>query len=635
VSRAQSPEGTSVDNAEFAAALVGALAAGGVRDAVVSPGSRSTPLALALAARADLRVHVLVDERAAGFVALGLARASGAPVALLATSGSAGAHWLPALVEAALSCVPLVAITANRPDDLQGCGAPQTIEQRGLFGPHVRWSAQVGPPRAGGPAGWPAAVAARAVDKAKGPPAGPVHLDVPFREPLWSPGLPTPAPRVAPRVLRAAPAVDARLAAEVAALLDAPRGVIVAGPRAVASADDAGRVLRLARARGWPVLADPVSGLRGLDDPTLVLAADALLRQPAPELRPDVVLRLGQPPTSKATTTWLEACGATTVLVDEAGDWQDPTHSAALLAVAPAGLLCDALGGQEQARDFGGAGKGFRSDSRAEGQGSHGGTPAATPKSRGDVWLAAWRAADDAAQAVLAAAAKDGLWEGSVARAVVEALPAGAALHVASSLAIREVDAFGGAAAPGVRVTSNRGCNGIEGTLATAAGAALHRGPVVALLGDLAFVHDLDGLAAAHELDLPLVAVVVDNGGGAIFQQLSVAAHPAFERLFLTPSRLDLDAAAVGLGARVLVARDLATLRAALREALETPDVERRARSARSEARSVRTVIRAVVDRAEGARRRAEAFTRASTRATSAARAALEPQEAPCPATSP
>lgn len=579
--------GTALDNAEFAAALVGALAAGGVRDAVVSPGSRSTPLALAFAARADLRVHVLVDERAAGFVALGLARASGAPVALLATSGSAGAHWLPALVEASLSCVPLVAITANRPDDLQGCGAPQTIEQRGLFGPHVRWSAQVGPPRAGGPPGWPAAVAARAFDRAKGPPAGPVHLDVPFREPLWAPGLPAPAGRVAPRVVRPAPAVDAGLAAEVAALLEAPRGLIVAGPRAVASADDAARVLRLARARGWPVLADPASGLRGHDDPTLVLGADALLRSPPPGLRPDVVLRLGQPPTSKATTTWLDACRATTVLVDEAGDWLDPTHTAALLAIAPAGLLCDALGGQEH----------------------------------GPGWLDAWRAADDAARGALADAARDGLWEGSVARAVVEALPAGAALHVASSLAIREVDAFGGAPAPGVAVTSNRGCNGIEGTLATAAGAALAgRRPVVALLGDLAFVHDLDGLAAAHELDLPLVAVVVDNGGGAIFQQLPVAAHPAFERLFLTPSRLDLDAASAGLGARVRVARDLATLRGALREALARPE---------------RLVIRAVVDRAEGARRRADAFTRA----TGAARAALEPthdrEEAPCPATSP
>lgn len=598
MSPARPPEGTSADNAEFAAALVGALAAGGVRDAVVSPGSRSTPLALALAARADLRTHVLVDERAAGFVALGLARASRAPVALLATSGSAGAHWLPALVEASLSCVPLVAITANRPDDLQGCGAPQTIEQRGLFGPHVRWSAQVGPPRPGGPPGWPAAVAARAVDRAKGPPAGPVHLDVPLREPLWTPGVDV-RPARAPRVLRAAPAVGA-LAAEVAPLLDRPRGLIVAGPRAVSSADDAARVLRLARARGWPVLADPVSGLRGHADPTLVLAADALLRAPAPALRPDVVLRLGQPPTSKATTAWLEACAATTVLVDEAGEWQDPTHAAALLAVAPAGLLCEAL-----------------ADAR----------PAPG-------WLEAWRAADDAAQAALAAAAREGLWEGSVARAVVEALPAGAALHVASSLAIREVDAFGGAPAPGVVVTSNRGCNGIEGTLATAAGAALARpgergGPVVALLGDLAFVHDLDGLAAAHELDLPLVAVVVDNGGGAIFQQLSVAAHPAFERLFLTPSRLDLDAAAVGLGARVLVARDLAGLRAALREALEGPDDER------GGPRRARTVIRAVVDRAEGARRRSDAFMRA----TSAARAALEPaphrEEARCPATSP
>lgn len=555
----------AADNAALAASLVAALARGGVREAVVSPGSRSTPLALALAARPDVRVHVLVDERAAGFVALGLARATGDPVALLATSGTAGAHWYPAVIEAALSAVPLVLLTADRPPELQGCGAPQTVDQTRLFGAHVRAFAAVGPAAPEAPPGWAAAVAARLVDQAKGPPAGPVHLDVALREPLWAPGCEPPPSVAAPVVRRARARLSAEAAREALERLSGERGVIVAGPRCappgragpLAQAVDA-----LSRALGWPVVCDALSGLDH------VRAADALLRDAAfaAEHRPTHALRLGQVPTSKATQRWLADAAPETVLVDPDGQWHDPEHQAALLLVADPVDACYAL-----ARSAG-----------------------LRPKDDG--WLAAWARADRAARTALDQAARDGWWEGAVARAVVDALPPGALLVVASSLAVRDVDAFGGA--PAAALLSSRGANGIDGTIATAAGAALAwtAGPVVALMGDLAFVHDLGGLAAARELEVPLTVVVVDNGGGAIFGQLPVAAHPTgFERLFLTPSRLDLEAAARGLGAEAVTVHDLPALREAL---------ARRGPGAR--------VVRAPVDRTEGARRRDAAWAAVS-----------------------
>ncbi|MCO5169838.1 MAG: 2-succinyl-5-enolpyruvyl-6-hydroxy-3-cyclohexene-1-carboxylic-acid synthase [Planctomycetes bacterium] len=551
-------------NASLAASLVAALVRGGVREVVVSPGSRSAPLALAFAARTDVRVHVLVDERAAGFVALGLARATGDPVALLATSGTAGAHWYPAVIEAALSSVPLVLLTADRPPELQGCGAPQTIDQARLFGAHVRAFAAVGPATPEAPPGWAGAVAARLVDQAKGPPAGPVHLDVALREPLWAPGCEPPPATGVPVVRRARPRLPAEVAREALEHLAGERGVIVAGPRCAPPGGGAlaPAVGALSDALGWPVVCDALSGLRH------VRSADALLRDPAfrAEHRPTHALRLGQVPTSKVVQRWLADAAPRTVLVDPDGQWHDPEHQAALLLVADPVDACYAL-----ARSAG-------------------------DRAKEEAWGASWAAADRAARAALDRAARDGWWEGAVARAVVDALPPGALLVVASSLAVRDVDAFGGA--PAAALLSSRGANGIDGTIATAAGAALgwSAGPVVALVGDLAFVHDLGGLAAARELEVPLTVVVVDNGGGAIFGQLPVAAHPtAFERLFLAPSRLDLAAAARGLGAEAVTVHDLPALRAIL---------ARGGPGAR--------VVRAPVERTEGARRREAAWAAVS-----------------------
>ena len=588
-------------NAEWAGALVSGLVRGGVREAVVCPGARSAPLALALAERDPaVRLHVVVDERAAAFLALGLARAARRAVALLTTSGSAGAHAHPAVVEAWHSAVPLIVITADRPDELQACGAPQTIDQQRLFGAHTRWFAHLGPPRPGGSATWPAALAARAVDRAEGPPAGPVHLNVAFREPLWVPGAEAAWPS-APRVVRASLRVEPAQAHEALELLlaggSAPRGAIVAGPRALAPGEDPTPVLELARRLGWPVLADPLSGLRhGPGAGEVIASADALLRDAgcARALAPSCVLRLGQLPTSKPIQSWLaSAPGA--LLVDPQADWHDPTHGAAGLLVARSADACAGLAQAAEARSL-------------------------APAPAG--WALAWSRAERAARAALDEVSRDGWWEGRLARTLVEALPAGALLQAGSSLPIRDLDAFGGARPAALTLVGQRGTNGIDGGVAAAAGAALawRHGPVAALLGDVALVHDLGGLAAACELAAPLLLVVADNGGGGIFEQLPVAAHPRhFERLFLTPSRLDLARACAGLGAEVEEVQDPGACAAAVARALERPLERPRALLCR-------------VPRPDSVQRREAAWAHVSRAWRSASAPALE--ETACPSMS-
>lgn len=529
---------TARANAEAAAVLARSLVAGGVRHVVMSPGSRSTPLVLAFA-DADARTHVVLDERVAAFVALGLARVAG-PVALVCTSGSAGAHWLAAVIEARHSRVPLILLTADRPPELHGCGAPQTVPQAELFAPYALLRVDVGPASAGVDPRWLRTVAARLLDAARGP----VHANVAFREPLWEPGAKPVAVEPA-RILRPPPTADASTAAAVAERL-VGRGVIYAGPRAAPPGDRAvgAAVARLGAALGWPVVAEPLSQLRGL-------STGAVLAMEPPE----VVLRLGQPPTRRRVAERL--VGAETVLVDPDGDWLDPSHTATLLVAVEPVSLCDAVVPHVRAAGAG--------------------------------WRAAWEAADGRARAQ-AASLCDTLWEGAVAREVAAAVPASGLLHVASSMPVRDLDAFAPPAP--FAVTSNRGANGIDGTIATALGASLGwRGPVVALVGDLAFLHDHAALHAARALGARLVVVVADNGGGGIFGTLPIARHEgAFERLFLTPQPGDLAAAAAGLGAYAVRVDDLQALRRSLSEALARDGV---------------TVIHAVVDRETANARRA------------------------------
>jgi 2-succinyl-5-enolpyruvyl-6-hydroxy-3-cyclohexene-1-carboxylate synthase len=542
----------------FALTLVDELARAGLTDACLAPGSRSAPLALALAEHPAVRVHVHVDERSAAFFALGAAKRAGRPAAVLCTSGTAAANFHPAVLEADHARTPLLLLTADRPPELRGTGANQATDQLKLYGAAVRWFCEVGPPGDGPDAGryW-RSLASRAWAAATGSPAGPVHLNLAVAEPLvpplaaagaggtaagWprlggepAPGRPGGAPWTA-----APPATPPPAAAEVealaAAVRDVPRGVLVAGWGAEL---DPEAVDGFVAASGWPVLADPLSGARR--GPHAVSTYDGLLRAArfAAAHRPQLAVRVGGGPTSKALAGWLDE-SVPQVLVDPAGGWLDPGRTASLRLVAdPSALLAAtaaALGGDP------------RDAAATARDGWPGGEdpPAGTP--RGGDWLAGWLEADRLARAAIDRLL-DGWpepFEGQVARDLVAGLPDVATLVVGSSMPVRDVDAF---ARPreGLRFVANRGLSGIDGFVATALGvAAAGEEPVAALCGDLALLHDASTLLGAAGRPRGAVLVVCDNDGGGIFSFLPQARLPAelFEPLFGTPHGLDLAALA-------------------------------------------------------------------------------------------
>ena len=520
----------------------------GMREAVLAPGSRSAPLAMALWARRDaLRLHVRVDERTAAFLALGLAKAGGRPVAVLCTSGTAAASFHPAVVEADESGVPLLVLTADRPPELRGTGASQAIDQLRLYGTAVRWFCEAGVPedRPGMNAYW-RSLACRAWITASGTAGGlpgPVHLNLPLRDPLV-PGLPDaggpwgepldgpprrgavdPAARGHRARGQAGAGAAAAGGAGALALPWAERGVIVAGDGTA----DPDAVLRLARQAGWPVLAEPSSGARRGGQ--ALAAYEYLLEQPAFSAahRPDVVVCTGRPGLTRGQLGFLRqaaAAGARQVMLASGpGRWADPARTATDLAAA------------------------VRLD---------GGPPGPGPSP----WLRSWQRADAAARGALDRVldGDGGLTEPRLARDLAAALPDGGLLWAASSLPIRDLDRHM-APRDGLRVLASRGASGIDGLVSSAVGAALaHQaaggGPAAALLGDLALLHDAPGLFLGPAEARPdLTIVVVNNDGGGIFSTLEPADFPAsFERLFGTPqgARIDALAAAAGLEFRRL-----------------------------------------------------------------------------------
>ncbi len=507
----------------FARTLVDEWVRNGVAHAVVAPGSRSTPLALALSADARVRVHVLVDERSAGGFAVGIGRATGRPAVLLCTSGTAAALLHAAVLEAHHGRVPLIVCTADRPPELRDVGAGQTVDQSHLYGDAVRWRHDPGPPddRPGVGDGW-RHLAARAVAHAAGPPAGPVHLNLPFREPLVPTGAPlVDAPgrpdgaRFVTTLAAGRPADEGTVAALAAVVRAHPRGVLIAGWGAEVAPDVADRFAAVA---GWPILADPLSGLR--TGPHAISTYDAVVRDTAvaSRLAPEAVLQVGAPPTSKALGGWL-ARGIPTWLVDPVDAWLDPHRSATTRVVCDAEPLLravtSALGGD--------------------------GSPDA-------VWPDAWRAVE----AVARRAIDDALdgdpepFEGRVARDLVGTLPDDSTLVVASSMPVRDVESFAAPRAD-LRVVANRGVNGIDGFVGTTLGIAATTGhaPVVALVGDLCFLHDQNALIGCVERGDDAVFVVLDNDGGGIFSFLPQAddehvSADGFRTLFATPHGIDL-----------------------------------------------------------------------------------------------
>jgi 2-succinyl-5-enolpyruvyl-6-hydroxy-3-cyclohexene-1-carboxylate synthase len=544
----------------------------GVTEVIVCPGSRSTPLALAARAHPGLRVRVLLDERAAGFFALGLARASRRPVAVVVTSGTAVANLMPAVVEASLARIPLVLLTADRPPELRGRGAPQTIDQAGIFGGHVRLSCEL--PLLDGEAETRRhvrSVIGRAVAVASGSPAGPVHLNIPFREPLIPSAALGPlvagedegtAGRPYTEVVAGRPALTADAVADLAARLGAAaRGLIVAGPQ-----DDPGLPVALARlavATGFPIVADPLSGVRaGPHDRRHVLAhADHLVR-PGPWREahlPDLVVRFGATPTSKPMLTLLTDTRPVQIVIDGDRGWSDPASLPTTFVHADATATAKALADAMTTTDHEGP----------------------------NAWARDWCEADQIADRALldwlaGVEARDEPFEGLPFTALADMLPDGALLWAGNSMPVRDLDDWLPRSSRAIRPLSNRGANGIDGVVSTALGAAAADvGPVALVVGDVSFLHDLNALVAARLHGLSATIVLVDNDGGGIFSFLPQAATDApevglpdhYEELFGTPHGIDVGPIVTALGGEYRVVGS-AGLRAALADSIGRPGVQ-------------------------------------------------------------
>jgi 2-succinyl-5-enolpyruvyl-6-hydroxy-3-cyclohexene-1-carboxylate synthase len=486
------------------AALVDELVAHGVRHVVVAPGSRSTPVALALLARLELTVHVVHDERVAAFVALGLGLA-GTPAVLLCTSGTAAANFHPAVVEAGLSDVPMIVLTADRPPELRDVGAPQAIDQTHLYGRSARWFHDPGVPDSAAPPVW-RSLGARAAAAAA---SGPVHLNLPFREPLV--GAPYPLPPRRRATVGVASSATVTVPDGVVEALRRPRGIVLAG----AGGASREQLEPFVAATGWPLLADPVSMCR--DVPGAIAAYDAMLRHPGfGAVAPDVVVRVGRPATSKVLAQWVAASGAPVLQVGGPGVI-DPEH---LVAARLDAAALPALG------------------EAVEGVGD-------------TAWADRWASAASRAEAAIdrELGPEAPLSEPAVARLVAVRRPLGSHVVVAASMPMRDLEWFGGLAAS---AHANRGANGIDGVVSTALGVALRTAePTIALVGDIAFVHDAGALTALARRGVDLRIVVVDNDGGGIFSFLPQAGElPAdvFEQLFGTPHGTDVVALAAAHG---------------------------------------------------------------------------------------
>lgn len=584
-------------NLAWARALVDALLRGGVRHTCVSPGSRSSPLALAIAERPELSTSIHIDERSGAFFGLGYARSTGSPALLVCTSGTAGANYYPAVIESSHSRVPLIVLTADRPPELRETGAWQTIDQARLFGGFARWFVDV-PPPADEPFMWRTlrSIAARAVAVAQGPPAGPVHLNLPFREPLVPETLGDFMPssaiqssiEVSPTPIAADPAVIEALAARIAA---EPRGLILAGP-IDPPAGYAEALTRLAAACGYPILAEPIGGLRyGPHPKTLILTGHAaLMRTPGwmDAHPPRLVLRFGASLTWKHVAEFLSRNPDTVqVVIDPGHTWDDPTRRAALWVHADPVAMADGLALRLQ--DLGG-GSDVGSGPDVGSDPGVGADPDVGARHQvralaAEEWAARWRAADtavrDLTRACIDSAGADTVaW---VYPLLLAHLPDDALLYAANSMAVRDLDTFTGPAEQRIRAIANRGAAGIDGTISSALGAAFGSGkPALLVTGDLAFLHDLNGLGAvigaspaARADGVDLTIVVLNDDGGGIFAHLPIASHATatFERFFRTPTGADLAAACATWGVLHTRVHDPTELAAALGEMGSRPGV--------------------------------------------------------------
>jgi 2-succinyl-5-enolpyruvyl-6-hydroxy-3-cyclohexene-1-carboxylate synthase len=553
-------------NTLWARIFVDELVRAGLEAVCIAPGSRSTPLTLAFAEHPGVAVYSLLDERGAAFFALGMALASQKPVAVVCTSGTATANFYPAVIEANYAQVPLLVLTTDRPHEVRHSGANQTIDQVKMYGDHVRWFVDVAPPEA-----HPAALtlralrslAGRALAAATGLPPGPVQLNFPFRKPLE----PTLAPadgtekaaqvegrsdqRPFTRITRGVttPGPD-QLELLVELIQESPRGLIVCGPRC-----PDGRfpeaVIRLARLAGYPIMADALSGVRfgthvaGAAEMILggydtFLQADFTGRVEPP----GVILRFGAMPISQALMNYLVgASTARQVAIHESGSWQDENYTLSDFMWAEPEAVCDLTAARLEGIEL---------------------------KPRDTGWLANFKQAESRAWQAVETARSDRFFEGAILAEVVEAMPDDALLYVASSLPVRHLDQFAPPGPASVRVLANRGASGIDGTIASALGAAAAtQRPLVLVMGDLAFYHDMNSLLALKRCGVKATIVLINNNGGGIFHRLPIAQfEPPFTELFVTPHDLQFEPVVRMFGADYIAASTREEVRLALSQAL-------------------------------------------------------------------
>lgn len=539
--------GIKIENPTYAyvAAFVDELARSGVKNVVVCPGSRSTPLAYGFAANPAIKVWMEYDERSASFFALGMAKASQRPVALVCTSGTAAANFMPAVVEAHYSRIPLLVLTADRPPELRDNGAPQAIDQLRIYGTYAKWFVEMALPEASNEVlRYARTIAGRAVGTAAASPAGPVHLNMPFREPLTPapiPGQPLPAeadrdpvawygragnqPYV--KLLQALRSLEwgdiENIYAELAGI---EKGLIICGPQDNPELAEA--LAELAEMLGYPVLADPLSQLRCGPHyrGRIISNYDAFLRDSrftgGDEFKPEVVLRFGAMPTAKPLLLFLKRYPNCPQIVIDGGDgWHEPTLLAERVIHADPVNLCYQLSYS------------VKEDLMPK-------EPITTE------WLKSWLRV--ARQTTNALSDKmevlEELFEGRVL-AEMTRLPEGATLFVGNSMPVRDLDSFFAGSERNIKVLCNRGANGIDGVVSSALGvAAVSEGPVVLVLGDLSAYHDLNGLLAAKLHKLNLTIVLLNNDGGGIFSFLPQSNYPNnFELLFGTPHGVDFEPA--------------------------------------------------------------------------------------------
>ncbi|WP_071393754.1 2-succinyl-5-enolpyruvyl-6-hydroxy-3-cyclohexene-1-carboxylic-acid synthase [Bacillus tuaregi] len=505
----------------YIASFVSELVQSGIKDIVVSPGSRSTPIAMVMAEHPDLRLHIQVDERSASFFALGIAKASQRPTVLLCTSGTAAANYFPAIVEANISRIPLVVLTADRPHELRDVGAPQSIDQIQLYGNHVKWFVEMAPPEGTEEmVRYARMVCARAAATAMQAPAGPVHLNFPLREPLVplleNEQLFSQKERVNGYVKIQQPTVSLQMHefdyyAEL--MNQAERGIIICGQMDDVHFSKA--ITAFAEKCQFPILADPLSQLRsGTHSGNAIIDTyDGFLRNIKAKkvLKPDLIIRFGSMPVSKALTFFLrENHTAQQLVIDGGIGWRDPALVSTEMIYCQETLFCNEMAKRVVERHS---------------------------SNYFQKWLTINMYTKKLIHKIDEA---EELSEGKLFHQLAELLPEEAAIFVGNSMPIRDLDSFFHFNEKSIKVLANRGANGIDGTVSTALGVGTIHQPLYLILGDLTFFHDLNGLIAAKLQKLNMTVLLINNNGGGIFSFLPQASHPKhFELLFGTP--LDLD----------------------------------------------------------------------------------------------